>query len=170
MCDLPPLVDRRQRHLVGELDQHRNDRGPRLTACAGKSQALKCFEDLGFFCVDNLPIELVERFAELSTTAAHKRVALGMDIREGKALDRFPKLFKQISKQVPTRLVFLEADEASLIRRFSETRRPHPLGTGQSVAESIRSEKERLEPIRKLADPIIDTSRADIASPSPVPP
>ena len=88
--------------------------------------------------------------------------SLVVDIREGKALDRFPKLFKQISKQVPTRLVFLEADEASLIRRFSETRRPHPLGTGQSVAESIRSEKERLEPIRKLADPIINTTKFNV--------
>ncbi|MEQ1945704.1 MAG: RNase adapter RapZ [Bryobacteraceae bacterium] len=130
---------------------------------SGKGTVLKALEDLGYYSVDNLPIDLIPKFAQLTKDAPNiRRAALVVDIREGKALDRFPKLFKQISKQVPTRLVFLEADDASLIRRFSETRRPHPLGTGQSVAQSIRSERERLEPIRKLAEPIINTTKFNV--------
>ena len=85
-----------------------------------------------------------------------------VDIREGAALERFPALFKRIRRQVPTRLLFLEADDSALIRRFSETRRPHPLGIGQSVAASVRRERERLEPIRALADPIINTSKFNV--------
>jgi UPF0042 nucleotide-binding protein len=130
---------------------------------SGKGTVLKALEDLGYYSVDNLPIELIPKFAQLTKDAPNiRRAALVVDIREGKALERFPKLFKQIRKQVPTRLIFLEADDSSLIRRFSETRRPHPLGTGQSVAASIRSERERLEPIRKLADPIINTSKFNV--------
>jgi len=78
------------------------------------------------------------------------------------ALERFPALYKRIRRMVPTRLIFLEADESSLIRRFSETRRPHPLGTAQSVSASIRREREQLEPIRKLADPIINTTKFNV--------
>ena len=130
---------------------------------SGKGTVLKALEDLGYYSVDNLPIELIPKFAQLAKDAPNiRRAALVVDIREGKALERLPKLFKQIQKQVPTRLIFLEADESSLIRRFSETRRPHPLGTGQSVAASIRSERERLEPIRKLADPIINTTKFNV--------
>ncbi|MEQ1886709.1 MAG: RNase adapter RapZ [Bryobacteraceae bacterium] len=130
---------------------------------SGKGTVLKALEDLGYYSVDNLPIDLIPKFAQLTKDAPNiRRAALVVDIREGKALNRFPKLFKQISKQVPTRLVFLEADDSSLIRRFSETRRPHPLGTGQSVAQSIRSEREQLEPIRKLADPIINTTKFNV--------
>ena len=77
-----------------------------------------------------------------------------VDIREGAALERFPALFKRIRRQVPTRLIFLEADESALIRRFSETRRPHPLGVGQSVADSVQRERAQLEPIRRLADDV----------------
>src|SRR6185369_7375237 len=91
-----------------------------------------------------------------------RRAALVVDIREGAALERFPALFKRIRRLVPTRLIFLEADDASLVRRFSETRRPHPLGTGQSVSASIRHERERLQAIRKLADPIINTTKFNV--------
>jgi UPF0042 nucleotide-binding protein len=130
---------------------------------SGKGTVLKAFEDLGYYSVDNLPIELIPKFAELTKHAAGIRhAALVVDIREGEALDRFPALFKRIRREVPTRLVFLEADQATLLRRFSETRRPHPLGTGQSVASSIRSEIERMQPIRKLADPIINTSKFNV--------
>jgi len=130
---------------------------------SGKGTVLKALEDLGYYSVDNLPIELIPKFAQLTKDSPNiRRAALVVDIREGKALERLPKLFKQIKKQVPTRLIFLEADESTLIRRFSETRRPHPLGTGQSVALSVRSERERLEPIRKLADPIINTSKFNV--------
>src|SRR5262249_22966816 len=113
--------------------------------------------------VDNLPIELIPKFADLAKNAPNiRRAALVVDIREGSALERLPALYKRIRREVPTRLVFLEADDAALMRRFSETRRPHPLGTSQSVAASIRSERERLEPIRRLAEPIINTSKFNV--------
>src|SRR5437879_345993 len=130
---------------------------------SGKGTVLKAFEDLGYYSVDNLPIDLIPTFAELTKNAPNiRRAALVVDIREGAALDRFPALFKRIRREVPTRLLFLEADDATLIRRFSETRRPHPLGIDQSVADSIRRERERLEPIRGLADPLIDTSKFNV--------
>ncbi len=130
---------------------------------SGKGTVLKALEDLGYYSVDNLPIDLIPKFAELAKVAPNiRRAALVVDIREGTALERFPALFKRIHRQVPTRLIFLEADESSLIRRFSETRRPHPLGTGQSVTASIRRERERLAPIRALADPIINTTKFNV--------
>src|SRR5580658_3263323 len=130
---------------------------------SGKGTALKALEDLGYYSVDNLPIGLIPKFAELAEAVPNvRKAAIVIDIREGSALDGFPALYKRIRRKVPTRLLFLEADEAALIRRFSETRRPHPLGAEQSVALSVRHEKERLEPIRKLADPIINTSKFNV--------
>ena len=130
---------------------------------SGKGTVLKAFEDLGYYSVDNLPIGLIPKFAELARDAPNiRRAALVVDIREGAALEQLPALLKRIRKQVPARLLFLEADDNVLIRRFSETRRPHPLGIGQSVAASVRSERERMEPIRKLADPIINTSKFNV--------
>ena len=130
---------------------------------SGKATVLKALEDLGYYAVDNLPIGLIPKFSELikdSPTARH--AAIVIDIREGDSLKRFPALFKKIRKTVPTRLVFLEADESTLLRRFSETRRPHPLGTDLTVAKSLRSEREQLAPIRKLADYIINTSKFNV--------
>ena len=130
---------------------------------SGKGTALKAFEDLGYYSVDNLPIDLIPKFAELTKSAPNiRRAALVVDIREGSALERLPAMYKKIRRQVPARLVFLESDDSALLRRFSDTRRPHPLGTGQSVAASIRDERQRLEPIRKLAEPIINTSRFNV--------
>ena len=130
---------------------------------SGKGTVLKAFEDLGYYSVDNLPLDLIPKFAELAREAPNiHRAALVVDIREGAALARFPAMFKRIRRIIPARLLFLEADDETLIRRFSETRRPHPLGTEQSVAASIRSERERLAPIRKLADPIINTSKFNV--------
>jgi UPF0042 nucleotide-binding protein len=130
---------------------------------SGKGTVLKALEDLGYYSVDNLPIDLIPKFAELTKEAPNiRRAALVVDIREGEALERFPSLYKKIRRQVPSRLIFLEADDAALIRRFSETRRPHPLGTGQSVAASVRRERDRLAPIRALADPIINTSKFNV--------
>src|SRR5437764_873801 len=126
---------------------------------SGKGTVLKALEDLGYYSVDNLPIDLIPKFAQLTKDAPTiRRAALVVDVCEGAALDRFPALYKRIRRQVPTRLIFLESDESSLIRRFSETRRPHPLGTQQSVSASIRREREQMEPIRKLADLIINTT------------
>jgi RNase adapter protein RapZ len=130
---------------------------------SGKGTALKALEDLGYYSVDNLPIGLIPKFAELAEAVPNvRKAAIVIDIREGSALDRFPALYKRIRRKVPTRLLFLEADDAALIRRFSETRRPHPLGADQSVALSVRAEKERLAPIRRLADPIINTSKFNV--------
>ena len=96
---------------------------------SGKATVLKAFEDLGYYAVDNLPIGLIPKFAELTKDAANvRRAALVIDIREGLGLKQFPAIFKQLRRRVPATLVFLEADDGTLVRRFSETRRPHPLG------------------------------------------
>jgi RNase adapter protein RapZ len=130
---------------------------------SGKGTVLKALEDIGYYSVDNLPIDLLPKFAQLTKDSPNiRRAALVIDIREGSALKRFPALFKKIRKEVNTRLIFLEADDATLVRRFSETRRPHPLGTSRSVTASIKSERESLEPIRKLADPIIETGKFNV--------
>lgn len=130
---------------------------------SGKATVLKAFEDLGYYAVDNLPIELIPKFAELAKGSAQvRRAALVIDIREGGQLARFPALFQRLRRQTPATLVFLEADDATLARRFSETRRPHPLGTQASVQKSLRTERELLAPIRSVADLIIDTSKFNV--------
>ena len=127
---------------------------------SGKGSVLKVFEDLGYYSVDNLPIGLIPKFAELARDSASIRfAALVVDIREGQGLKRFPEIFARIRREIPSRLIFLEADDDTIMRRFSETRRPHPLGTGQSISRSIRQEREMLAPIRKLADLTINTSK-----------
>src|SRR6266446_2952137 len=127
---------------------------------SGKGTVLKALEDLGYYAVDNLPIGLIPKFAELTKDSANvRRAALVVDIREGEALQTFPKIYRRIRRQVPARLIFLEADDTTLVRRFSETRRPHPLGTELSVSKSIVSEREQLAPIRALADLIVNTSK-----------
>src|SRR5207249_12136195 len=104
---------------------------------SGKGSVLKVFEDLGYYSVDNLPIGLIPKFAELARDSASIRfAALVVDIREGQSLKRFPAIFARIRREIPTRLLFLEADENTIMRRFSETRRPHPLGTDQSITRS----------------------------------
>ena len=130
---------------------------------SGKGTVLKCFEDLGYYSVDNLPVDLVPKFAELvrGSSSIH-RAALVFDIREGTGIQRFPVLYNQIRRRIATRLVFLEADDATLVRRFSETRRPHPLGTGRSVLKSIKSERQMLAPIRSIADHIVNTSKFNV--------
>lgn len=130
---------------------------------SGKGTVIKAFEDLGYYAVDNLPIDLIPTFAELAEHAPNiRKAALVVDVREGQALDRLPKLYQKIRAKVHARLVFLEADDAVLIRRFSETRRPHPLGVGQSVSASIRRERKLMAPIRELADHIINTSKFNV--------
>src|SRR5437879_9657940 len=101
---------------------------------SGKGTVLKALEDLGYYAVDNLPIGLIPKFAELTKDSANvRRAALVVDIREGEALQNFPRIYRRVRRQVPARLIFLEADDTTLVRRFSETRRPHPLGTELSV-------------------------------------
>jgi UPF0042 nucleotide-binding protein len=127
---------------------------------SGKGSVLKSLEDLGYYSVDNLPVDLIPKFAELTLDSASIRAAaLVVDVREGEGLQRFPAIYARIRNRVKTRLVFLEADDNAILRRFSETRRPHPLGTGTSIAKSIKSERRQLAPIRAMADLIINTSK-----------
>jgi UPF0042 nucleotide-binding protein len=125
---------------------------------AGKSQALKCFEDFGFFCIDNLPIALMDHFADLLARSPNlRRVALGVDIREGRFLEGLPAILKRLrGRGVEHRIIFLEASDQVVIQRFSETRHRHPLG--KKVDQAIREERGRLTPIKAVADKVIDTS------------
>src|SRR5450432_312137 len=127
---------------------------------SGKGSVLKALEDLGFYSVDNLPVALIPKFAELTRDSPSIRAAaLGVDVREGAGLKEFPTVYAALRQSVHSRLIFLEAAEEAILRRFSETRRPHPLGTGKSIIRSIRAERTQLEPIRALAELIIDTSK-----------
>jgi len=130
---------------------------------SGKASALKAFEDLGYYCVDNLPVELIPRFAELALQSGEiPRTALVVDVREGAQLDRLPAMLKSIKRMIPTRVIFLEANDPALLRRFSETRRPHPLGTNAPVRASLTTERRHLRPIRAIADLVIDTSKFNV--------
>ena len=130
---------------------------------SGKLSALKTFEDLGYYSVDNLPLELVPRFADLVRQSAEiERAALVVDVREGMRLDEFPTLLKKMRRVLSTRVVFLEASDDALVRRFSETRRPHPMGRSNTVVKSIRAERKRLDPIRNVADIVLDTTKFNV--------
>jgi UPF0042 nucleotide-binding protein len=129
---------------------------------SGKTQAIRALEDLGYFCVDNLPVALIPTFAELTLRAGGEigRAAVVVDIRERSMLTTFPATYESLRGMpgLEPRLIFLDASDAALVRRFSETRRPHPLAEHQSVSEGIREERALLAPIRAMADQIIDTS------------
>ena len=130
---------------------------------AGKASALKAFEDLGYHCVDNLPLELLPHFAGLvSKSKEVERAAIVVDVREGATLDRLPEILKSIRKLLQTRVVYLDAQDAVLVRRYSETRRPHPLGPSETVSRSIVEERQLLDPIRNVADTLIDTSNFNV--------
>src|SRR6476620_12095643 len=120
---------------------------------SGKASVLKAFEDLGYYCVDNLPVGLIPRFAELVGPSAEiERTALVVDVREGRQLEELPAIIKSVKRLIPTRLVFLEAADSVLLRRYSETRRPHPLGTNTTVKASLAAERRHLHHIRDFAD------------------
>jgi RNase adapter protein RapZ len=130
---------------------------------SGKGSVLRALEDLGYYSVDNLPVELIPKFAGLvRDSASIHHAALVVDVREGAGLRKFPAVFREIRKSVGTRLVFLEADDDALMRRFSETRRPHPLSAENPVRESIGRERTVLAPIRALADLTINTSKFNV--------
>jgi len=131
---------------------------------SGKSTVLRAFEDMGFYCVDNLPVDLIPIFAELHSAGEgdFTRAALLVDAREGAQLDKLPLLLKHLRRDHPITLVFIDASEDSLVRRYSETRRPHPLGRDFSVKENLEHERALMEPIRKLADVVIDTSQFNV--------
>ena len=130
---------------------------------SGKASVLKAFEDLGYYCVDNLPVGLIPRFAELVGQSSEiERTALVVDVREGGRLGELPAMLKSVKRVLPTRMIFLEASDAVLLRRYSETRRPHPLGKDTPVKSSVEDERRRLKPIRALADKVIDTSKFNV--------
>jgi len=152
----------------GERRQHKHRDGSELVIItgmsgSGKASALKAFEDLGYYCVDNLPVELIPRFAELALQSGEiPRTALVVDVREGTQLEKLPAILKSVRRIIPTRVIFLEASDPILLRRFSETRRPHPLGTGTTVRTSLRTERRHLRAIRAIADLVIDTSKFNV--------
>ncbi|MBM3752027.1 MAG: RNase adapter RapZ [Acidimicrobiia bacterium] len=133
---------------------------------AGKSQAIHALEDLGYFCIDNLPIALIGTFADLSVREEDPkpRVAVVVDVREGRNLSRLPAVYRKLKRRgdLHASLVFLEADEDILVRRFSETRRPHPLGRKMSPVEAVKEERRQMAPLRALADHVIDTSKRSV--------
>jgi len=131
---------------------------------SGKSTVLRAFEDMGFYCVDNLPVELIPIFAELHAAGEgdFSRAALLVDAREGRQLQKLPGLLKHLRREHAITLVFIEAHDDALLRRYSETRRPHPLGQDHSVRESLRHERKLMEPIRHLADVVIDSTQFNV--------
>lgn len=132
---------------------------------SGKGSALKAFEDLGYYCVDNLPVGLIPRFADMCAAHASRirRSAVVVDIREGESLSQLPVTYQRLGRDgLNVALLFLEASDEALIHRFEETRRPHPLGRNLPVREGIRLERSLLKPMRHLADTVIDTSRMNV--------
>lgn len=130
---------------------------------AGKSQALKILEDMGFFCVDNLPVSLLPKFADLCVESGEKfkNAALGIDIRAGESLTMLDPVLNQIKKKkINYKIIFFTANDSTLLARFSETRRRHPLG--KRVINGIRKERKQMEKILSLADQEIDTSNLTI--------
>jgi UPF0042 nucleotide-binding protein len=133
---------------------------------AGKSHAIHALEDIGYFCVDNLPIALMPTFADLvlRDEESRRRIAVVVDVREGENLRRLPTTYQALAARgdLKATLVFLEADRDVLVRRFSESRRPHPLSRRLPPTEAVSEERRRMEPIRALADHIIDTTRLTV--------
>ena len=130
---------------------------------SGKTVVSHFFEDLGYYRVDNLPAKLIPSFVDLWLHGKVEigKVALVVDIREPSFLKEFPRVWKELRRKVGARLLFLDATDEALVKRFSETRRPHPLAR-KSVVEGVRLERRRLAPIKNMADEVIDTTRMSI--------
>jgi RNase adapter protein RapZ len=133
---------------------------------SGKSHAIRALEDLGYFCVDNLPTMLITTMADLATRddAGIEKVAIVVDVREGGFLRDFPRVYKRLRAMpnVEPTLIYLEASHHALVRRFSETRRPHPLAPDRSVTEGIKEERTKMNAIRAMADMTIDTTNLTV--------
>lgn len=132
---------------------------------SGKTVVSHFLEDLGYYCVDNLPAKLIPSLVELwlREEVEIRKVALIVDIREPGFLSDFPAAVEEIKKRIVPKIIFLEASDETLLKRFSETRRPHPLTKKKSVIEGIRLERKRLAPIKKMADDVFDTSSTNIS-------
>jgi len=160
---------KRRRVAVGEKSRAQADGNPRnlvvITGLSGsgKASALKAFEDLGYYAVDNMPVELMPHFAELVAHSRDiRRAALVVDVREGQSLEKFPSILREIRRTLTTTVLFLEASKAALLARYSETRRPHPLGREERVTRALQEERRLLEPIRNVADAVIDTTKFNV--------
>ncbi len=131
---------------------------------SGKTVVSRALEDFGYYCMDNLPAKLIVNFVDLwlRKKVEIDRTALVIDIREPRFLTDFPAVFRDIREKAPVKLVFLEASDEALVKRFNETRRPHPLAPHRPILEGVRRERKRLQPIRALADEIVDTSGLNI--------
>jgi UPF0042 nucleotide-binding protein len=152
---------------TGQEKAHRRLRVVVVTGLSGsgKSTAIKAFEDLDYFCVDNLPVVLLADFLELREKSSEDNyhIALGMDIRERSFLESYPRVFSELRERgTNLEILFLEAADEALQRRFSQTRRKHPLvGTG-TVLDRIRAERERLKHLKEMATRVIDTSNLNV--------
>ena len=132
---------------------------------SGKSTALRALEDIGFFCVDNLPVILLPKFLSITTSSSPeiKQVALVMDLRERSFLDKYQRIFTGLKeKGYKIEILFLESSDDSLLHRFSETRRIHPLSERGMIMEGILLEREKLSSLKKMADKIIDTTSVNV--------
>lgn len=128
---------------------------------AGKSTALRTLEDEGYFCADNMPLPLVEKFAELSATSEgeYNKVALGVDVRAGKEIEGMQEVLEHLTiKNIPYEILFLDANDKVLLKRYKETRRVHPLARGGRIDDGIARERQALKFLKKQADFILDTS------------
>ena len=131
---------------------------------SGKTVVSRALEDFGYYCMDNLPAKLIPGFVDLwlARKVEIDRAALVIDIREPRFLADFPSVFEEIRRRTPVRLIFLEATDEALAKRFNETRRPHPLVPRKPILEGVRLERRRLAGIRKMADDVVDTSGLNI--------
>jgi UPF0042 nucleotide-binding protein len=132
---------------------------------SGKSTALRALEDIGFFCVDNLPVVLLAKFLEIQSDPGKQisQVAMVMDLREQAFLEKYPRIFVRLKeKGFRIEILFFDAADEAILRRFSETRRTHPLAPLGSIVEGIRLEREKLAPLRQMADRVIDTTSCNV--------
>ena len=131
---------------------------------SGKTVVSRFLEDLGYYCIDNLPTKLIPSLVILWTRkeVEIEKIALVIDIREAGFTSEFPEILQLIKKKLSPWLIFLDASDETLVKRFSESRRPHPLKRKKSILESVRLERNRLEEIKKMADEVIDTTNIDI--------
>ncbi len=130
---------------------------------SGKGSALKAFEDLGYYSVDNLPIELLPQFAaHIANSETFRKAAIVVDVREGEALEHLPATLLSMRRLLPVTVLYLEAARSALLRRYSETRRPHPLGAEESVESSLDAERMLLEPVRNVADVVLETTNFNV--------
>lgn len=152
------------------MDRDKSGRSTRIVVVtglsgSGKSTVIAAFEDLGFFCVDNLPVPLLPDFLQLQEDSSEDLlyIALGMDIRERRFLESYPKVFAELRRWgTNLDILFLDAADEVLQRRFSQTRRKHPLSSAGTVIDGIKAERQKLEDLKRMATRVVDTSNTNV--------